>query len=128
MKNKFEIKRTFPVEPFKIYSAWLDSESHSQMTGGQATCSIKENGSFTAWDGYISGKNVKLMKDQRIIQTWRTSDFKDSDDDSEIEINLIAIDGGTQFTLNHSKIPDGQPDYEQGWEEHYFEPMNKYFG
>jgi len=128
MENKFEIKRTFNVEPFVLYHAWLDSEIHSKMTGGQATCSTKENENFSVWDGYISGKNIKLIKDQQIVQTWRTSDFKEADNDSEIVINLKSTDAGTELALIHSKIPDGQPDYEQGWEEHYFSPMKEYFG
>ena len=53
MKNKFEIKRVFPVKPSELYNAWLDSESHSKMTGGQAECSAVETESFSAWDGNV---------------------------------------------------------------------------
>jgi len=128
MENKFELKKTFPVEPSEIYDAWLDSEIHAQMTGGSATVSTKENETFTAWDGYISGKNIKLVKDIEIIQTWRTTDFEANDHDSELIIKLKPIADGTELTLLHSNIPDGQPDYKQGWEDHYFTPMTTYFG
>jgi hypothetical protein len=31
------------------------------------------------------------------------------------------------LTLIHNNIPKGQSDYEQGWINHYFEPMKTYF-
>ena len=127
METKFEIHKTFPVKPSELYEAWLDSEIHSNMTGGSAKTSNKLGESFTAWDGYISGKNIKLTQGQEIIQSWRTSDFKEGDVDSEITIKLIPSKGGTTLTLIHTNIPEGQPDYAQGWEEHYFTPMKAFF-
>ena len=40
---------------------------------------------ITAWDGYISGRNVELIPGERIVQTWRTSEFGVSDPDSNLE-------------------------------------------
>ena len=113
MENRFEIKKIFPVKPAEIFNGWLDSDIHAKMTGGSAKISMKENDHFSAWDGYISGKTINLEKDREIIQSWRTTDFKDNDKDSHLKIELVAIDGGTELTLIHSNIPDGQPDYKQ---------------
>ena len=123
----FTIKERFPVSSNILYEAWLDSEQHSAMTGGEAVCSNKESDSFSAWDGYISGVNKKLIEGKEIVQSWRTSDFSDSDSDSFITLKFNETDGGCEITLIHSNIPEGQPDYEQGWKEHYFEPMKEYF-
>lgn len=128
MKNQFEMKREFPVPPSEIYNSWLDSVHHTKMTGGSAFISRNEGEKFTAWDGYISGKNIELIEETKIVQTWRTTNFNENDPDSEITIILEPIELGTKLTLNHKNIPDGQPDYEKGWDEHYFEPMSKYFG
>jgi activator of HSP90 ATPase len=98
------------------------------MTGGAADCSDQEGDSFTAWDGYITGRNLKLVKDAKIIQSWRTSQFNDSDEDSQLEIRLKKTDGGTELLLIHTDIPEGQPDYQQGWIDNYFVPMHHYFG
>jgi hypothetical protein len=73
MKESFEIKATFKVKPSKIYEAWLDSTQHSNMTGGEAVCSPNIGDSFTAWDGYIEGKNIDLKPNTEIVQCWRTS-------------------------------------------------------
>ena len=128
MEQVFEISATFSVEPEVIYSAFLDSEIHTAMTGGSANCSDKENEEFSAWDGYISGKNLKLVEGKEIVQSWRTTEFKDTDDDSQLTIKLEPKNGVTELTLIHSNIPEGQSKYKQGWEDHYFTPMKEYFG
>ncbi|APG59891.1 SRPBCC domain-containing protein [Christiangramia salexigens] len=128
MKNSFRITQMFAADASKIYDAWLDSKEHSKMTGGEANCSAEPGGDFTAWDGYIEGTNKTLIKDRQIIQSWRTDDFQEDDQDSEIEINFREIEGGCELSLVHRNIPEGQPDYEQGWMEHYFKPMKDYFG
>lgn len=117
----------FSASPKEIYEAWLSSEKHTAMTGGEARCSDKVGASFTTWDGYISGKNMELLENRRILQSWRTSEFLVSDEDSILEILLEPTTKGTKFKLNHTKIPQGQNQYYQGWIENYFVPMKDYF-
>lgn len=123
----FVIKVEFPISAGEMYQAWLNSEIHSAMTGAKAVCSEKPGAKFSAWDGYISGENQFLIPDQEIIQSWRTSDFKPGDHDSEIIIRLKNLKKGCVLELTHHHIPADQPDYKQGWKEHYFKPMREYF-
>ena len=128
MKESIQLKVSFPVEPSEIYRAWLDSEGHSLMTGGEAHCSSDIGASFSAWDGYISGKNLVLLENEEIQQSWRTTEFAESDEDSLLSIKLAATGTGTELTLIHTNIPEGQTQYRLGWVNHYFEPMAAYFG
>jgi activator of HSP90 ATPase len=129
MKNKFVLKKQFSIAAETIYKAWLNGEEHTKMTGGEATGEAKEGFEFTAWDGYISGSNLELIPNQKIVQAWRTSEFNENDKDSRLEINFASTDQGCELTLIHSDIPEDQvSDYEQGWEDHYFAPMKEYFG
>ena len=111
-----------------IYAAWLDFKSHTNMTGGEATGEPTVGSEFTAWDGYIWGKNLELEPASRILQSWRTSQFTNDDEDSVIEVTLAAHgDESTTVTLKHSNVPDDQAEgYEGGWVDHYFEPMVAY--
>lgn len=128
MAKSFTISDTFPTTPEALYAAWLDSETHAAMTdGGEATIHVELGASFSAWDGYISGKNLELEPGKRILQSWRTSDFQETDGDSRIEILFESVPDGTKLTLTHTDIPEGQPDYEEGWEDFYFRPMREYF-
>jgi len=110
-----------------VFSAWLDSSTHSRMTGGAAKISPEAGASFTAWDGYIWGVNLEIEANKRILQSWRTSEFSDEEEDSRLEILFSEVDGGTEITLIHSNLPEHGEQYKQGWQDHYFTPMRAYF-
>ena len=127
MPIEFTVSATISASPRAIYDAWLSSKGHAAMTGASARVSAKPGGKFSAWDGYISGRNLKLVPGKRIVQAWRTTEFASSDPDSQIEIRLEATPRGTRLTLRHTNIPQGQSDYRSGWNECYFSPMKDYF-
>jgi activator of HSP90 ATPase len=127
MAMNFEIDVYINASPSEVYKSWLDGSLHTQMTGGSATGKPEVGFQFTAWDGYISGMNVELESDKRILQSWRTTEFDENDADSILELVLEPEGSGCKLTLTHSDIPDGQPDYKQGWYDHYFTPMKSYF-
>lgn len=127
MNRSFIISTEFAVSPETMYDAWLNSEIHSGMTGGSAQCSSLQGESFSAWDNYITGVNIELIPGKKIVQSWRTSDFPENEKDSLITITLQKKGNLCVFTLKHEEIPDGQPDYEEGWKDHYFNPMKVYF-
>lgn len=121
------LQETFSVSSEILYDAWLNSREHSEMTGGQAVCSNKVDGQFSAWDGYITGFNVVLEPYTKIVQSWRTTEFSESDSNSELIIQFLPTELGSTLVLTHHNIPDGQSDYEKGWIDHYFVPMKRYF-
>jgi len=127
MKLHFEVSEEIEASPQQVYDAWLDSDQHSAMTGGEAIVSDLAGDSFTAWDGYIEGKNIQLEKGSRIVQHWRTSEFDDSDEDSLLEIDFKASGVNTLVTIRHSNLPEHGMQYEMGWVENYFDPMKAYF-
>ena len=127
MPIEFTLTTFISATPREIYQAWLHGDLHTAMTGGSATGEPEEESEFSAWDGYISGKNIELVEDEKIVQKWRTTEFKATDSDSDLEILLKPTEGGSEVTLKHTNIPENQPDYEQGWRDHYFTPMKDYF-
>ena len=128
MPERIKLSITLNASPEKIYKAWLSSKEHGLFTDSKAKISIKVGGKFTAWDGYISGKNILLEPGKRIVQTWCSTDFPKESLDSKIEVILQNIKTGTKLTLLHSGIPDGQGEsYKKGWKDFYFKPMKKYF-
>ena len=128
MISEFEVGVDLAKSSETLYHAWLDSEEHSKMTGSPAKVSAELGGAFKAWDGYIWGENLELESGKRIVQSWRTSEFEESEEDSQIEVLFEANDiGGTKITLRHTKLPAHGAQYEQGWQDSYFEPMKRYF-
>jgi uncharacterized protein YndB with AHSA1/START domain len=128
MPYSFKLTAIIPASAQDIYDTWLDSRGHSDMTGGKASMWAEIGADVSAWDGYISGRNLELVPGERIVQSWRTREFRDDHEDSVITVTLATAAGGTLLTLVHSNVPDGQTSYEQGgWQEHYFQPMQDYF-
>lgn len=129
LAKSFTVSDIIPASREAIYNAWLDGKKHAKMTGtASATGSTKVGGSFTAHDGYISGKNKELVPYSKIVQSWRSTEFKDGEEDSIIEVTFEDKDGGTLVTLTHSNLPPDGGHYESGWKEYYFKPMKEYFG
>jgi uncharacterized protein YndB with AHSA1/START domain len=128
MPYDFRLTTMIPASPQQIYDAWLDNLAHSEMTGSEAIMSDELGAAISAWDGFISGRNLDLVPGERIVQSWRTTEFADEHEDSIVSVVLEEVDGGTLLTLVHANVPDEHTSYEQGgWQQYYFEPMQKYF-
>jgi uncharacterized protein YndB with AHSA1/START domain len=128
MPYAFTLTATIPASAQDIYDAWLDSEAHTEMTGGEAAMSDEIGAQVVAWGGYITGRNLELVPGERIVQSWRTAEFTEEHEDSIITVTLAAVADGTLLTLTHSRVPDGQTSYQEGgWQVHYLEPMQDYF-
>jgi activator of HSP90 ATPase len=128
MSIEFEVSDVIPATPEEIYEAWLDSEEHSRMTGGQAKVSPNVGDTFEAWDGYIQGKNLELEYPRRILQEWRTTEFDETETDSRLEILFDSASVGARVTIRHSNLPENGMQYQQGWIDAYLHPMKAYFG
>jgi activator of HSP90 ATPase len=128
---KFEtIKQTVLVDasPLEVYEAYVNPKKHTAFTGSGATGTPRVGCRFTAWDGYIIGKYVKLEKGNRIVHEWTTTDWPAGYPPSLVELTLKAKGNKTELTMVHSKAPAEQAeDYAQGWRDYYWEPLRKYF-
>jgi activator of HSP90 ATPase len=117
-----------PASKERLYQAFLDAKEHSAFTGSPATGSGKTGTKFTAWDGYISGKHLELHPSERIVQSWRTTDFPEGAPDSRLEISFAPATGGTRVTITHDGLPPGDGErYLRGWKRFYFDPMRDHF-
>lgn len=117
------------AKPKEVYEAFLDPEKHSAFTGALATCDKqKVGGKFTAWDGYIFGKIIKLEKGKRIVEEWSTTEWPEGYGPSELDLTFIAKGEGTEIRLVQTNVPAEQSEsYARGWIDFYWKPMKKYF-
>src|ERR1700733_5743982 len=120
-------KVKFKASPKELFNLFLDSKQHSAGTGSKAKVSSKVGGSFSAWDGYIRGKNLAIIPGRMITQAWRTSEFKDSDHDSILVLTFEKAPGGTLLTMTHTAVPDHKAaDFNSGWKKSYWTPIKKH--
>jgi activator of HSP90 ATPase len=117
----------FDAPPHAVFEALLDSKKHAAFTGATASMSRKVGGKFSAWDGYIEGKNLRIEKDKVIVQSWRTTEFKESDPDSQIMFHFSKKGDKTRLVFVHSKVPDRLAEsFRQGWIDNYWVPLKAY--
>ncbi len=121
-------KVVIPASPEEVYDAYMDPKKHSAFTGAEATCTPKVGGEFTAWDCYITGKNLELEKGKRIVQEWSTSEWPEDYPPSRLELTFSKVEGGTELVMVHSDVPASQAeDYRQGWIDDYWDLLKDYF-
>jgi activator of HSP90 ATPase len=117
----------FPGTPIVVYETLVDPKKHAAMTGASATGKIKVGGSFTAWDGYITGKYIELARGSRIVCEWTTTEWPAGYPPSQLDLTLTRSKDGTKLTMVHSKVPSSQAEaYRQGWIDSYWKPLKKY--
>ena len=103
----------------------MDSRQHGEFTGGKARISRKEGGRFSVYDGYASGKNLKLVPDREIVQTWRADDWP-AGHFSRISFKLTRTRTGTKLVFAQTGVPAKQyADIKQGWIDFYWKPMKE---
>jgi activator of HSP90 ATPase len=121
-------KVLIPATLTEVYEAFVDAKKHSKFTGSKATCDPKVGGQFTAWGGYISGKNLELEGGKRIVQEWLTTEWPEGQPPSRLELNFKKAEGGTELSMVHSGVPAEQAaDVAQGWIDFYWDPLKEYF-
>lgn len=118
---------TFNASPHDVYEALMDSEKHSQFTGAPASISREVGGSFTAYDGALSGVILELVPDAKIVQSWRGSDGGwEPGHYSTATLTLEAIDGGTRLTLVQTGVPEESFEgINEGWQTYYWPKMKQ---
>ncbi len=116
---------TFKAAPHAVYEALMDSKLHAAFSGGQVHISREVGGEYDSYDGYISGKNLELVPDKKIVQSWRAVDWPEGHF-STVTFLLTPVEGGTRLDFTHTDVPDGtEAEFEQGWIDNYWEPMKK---
>ena len=118
-----------PAKPLEVYNALMDSKKHSAFTSSVCKIGKKEGSPYSAYDGYIRGKNIKLVPGKKIVQTWQAVDGQWPEDHfSEITFGLKASPKGTLIEFSQKGIPAAQvAEFKKGWPEHYWEPLKAWF-
>ncbi len=120
---------TFNVPPEELYNWFMDSKKHSEFTGSKAVIGKKVGDKFTAWDGYIEGKNVKLVPGKLIVQSWRGDDWEDGVYSEATFKFAPAAEGKTKLEFIQTGVPDEHyDDIKQGWVDYYWTPLKETLG
>lgn len=130
MKSNIKTKNikqvvTFAATPHEIYSMLMDSKKHATFTGETARIGKRVGSTIAAYGGWIEGKNLKLIPDRLIVQSWRGADWPKGHW-SKVMFLLTKTKTGTKLTFGHTGVPGGKfKGIYDGWKSQYWAKMKK---
>jgi activator of HSP90 ATPase len=118
----------FTAKPEVIYDLIMNEEKHAEFTQSEVSMSNEIGGTFSAYDGYIKGKNSELIPGKKIVQEWHFDEEEwDEDHFSICTFIFEPFQAGTKLIFTQTNIPEHKVEaLETGWEEFYWEPMMDY--
>jgi activator of HSP90 ATPase len=128
----------FTASPKRIYAALTDAKQFQKMqlmsgamkaadlVARPAEISLEPGGPVTLFGGYVTGRQIELVADQRIVQAWRPGNWP-AGTYSIVKLELVAQGAGTKIVFDHTGFPAGDGEsLASGWKEHYWEPLQKF--
>ena len=127
------------ASPQRVYQALTSTQDFDMITrlsdgavllnaaGAKPTSiSTEVGGSFTLFGGYITGRHLEMLPNERLVQAWRAGSFKPGGY-SIAAFYLTAAGSKTRLNFEHRGFPDGNGvSLAHGWYAHYWEPLAKY--
>lgn len=115
-----------PATPSRIYGVLLDARQFSALSGVRAEISAEDGGTFSCFGGMISGRNIELIPNQRIVQAWRAKPWADGlYSIAKFELRQEGL--ATRVIFDHAGFPPEQKEHlEDGWHKNYWEPLRNH--
>ena len=115
----------FKASPMKVYEMLMDSKKHQSLSGVKANISKRVGGTFSAWDGHLSGFHLALKPGRKIVQAWRATGWW-PDHYSVAIYEFSTVRGGTKLRFTQIGIPPSRySGHDRGWIETYWTPMKE---
>ncbi len=121
----------------RVYEALTDAKQFTrviQLSGAlqamhlpdkPAEISSEAGGAFALYGGYITGRQVELVPNVRIVQAWRAGSWPPGAY-SIVRFELVEQGPGSKIVFDHTGFPQGEAEsLASGWRVHYWEPLAK---
>lgn len=97
------------------------------FTGDVARISTRVGGTFSAFSGYAQGKNLELVNNEKIVQSWRADEEHwPKDHLSTVTFLLDSVGKNTRLDLTHEGVPEEYVgSIADGWKTYYWEPLKE---
>jgi len=131
----------FKASRKRVYEALTDAKQFDKVVqlsaamksgmapGGKPTEVGREaGGTFSLFGGYVTGRQIELMPNERIVQVWRAGSW-DPGAYSLARFELVEQGSGTKIVFDHTGFPKGTAEHlAAGWKMNYWEPLEKFLG
>ena len=131
MSNPIRQEIEFKTNPHRVYDALLDTKQFSAFRGAPAQIDRQAGGAFSCFRGIITGRNIELVPNKRIVQAWRVKIWPEGLY-SIVSFELQPDEQRTPVVLTHDGFPPDMREHlngegtDGGWHRQYWEPLRKY--
>ncbi len=129
----------FKASRKRVYEALTDAKQFNSvvmlsaaMKSGMAPgakpteISREAGGAFSLFGGYVTGRQLELVANERIVQAWRAGSW-DPGEYSIARFQLMEQGAGTRIVFDHTGFPKGDAEHlAEGWKINYWEPLEKF--
>jgi uncharacterized protein YndB with AHSA1/START domain len=133
------LEPVFKASRKRVYEALTDTKQFNSvmmlsaaMKSGMAPgakpteISREVGGAFLVFGGYITGRHIELVPNERIVQAWRTAGWNPGVY-SIAKFELVEQGTGTKIVFDHTGFPKGEAEHlAAGWKANYWEPLEKF--
>ena len=117
---------TDPKQFDKVVKLSAAMQSMKSLGDKWTEISGEVGGAFSLFGGYVTGRQLELMPDERIVQAWRAGSWGPGLY-SIARFELKEEGSGTKIIFDHRGFPDGTAQHlAEGWHGNYWEPLAKY--
>ena len=118
MKN-FKTYIQIKADAQDVFTALTNPFTIELWSGEKAVMSQEVGAEFSLWDGDISGKNLEVEENEKLVQQWYFGE-DDENEASIVTIKLWVKNSQTSVELLHTNIPDEAYDnIVEGWNDAY---------
>ncbi len=123
MRNIIFQTVVLPASAETLFEMYLDPNSHQAITGAPVAIGNERGAPFEAFNGSLTGTTLEVVKPTLIVQSWRSTEFKDTDPDSTLILSFTPKGNEGRIDLIHLDVPDQDYDgVNEGWEKYYWDP------
>jgi activator of HSP90 ATPase len=126
MSDRIHQEVNIDTTPERIYRALTDGAAFTTFTSAEAEITGDAGGGISLFSGGITGRNIELLPNQRIVQAWRAKNWPPGVY-SIVKFELVAQGAGTRVVLDQTGFPEGDREHlDHGWHRMYWDPLKKY--
>jgi activator of HSP90 ATPase len=126
MSDRIHQEIDFAASPDRIYQALTDAKSFADLSDAGAAAIVNEpGGAISLFGGYVTGRNIDLVPNQRVVQAWRSKTWEEGVY-SIARFEIEAQGSGTRLVFDHTGFPEKDREHlEQGWHRMYWDPLRR---
>jgi activator of HSP90 ATPase len=137
--ESIHMENVFAASRKRVYDALTDAKQFNEIVKlsaavksgmvkdmSPAEISREVGGTFNCFGGFIIGRHLELLPNERIVQAWRVS-YWEAGAFSIVKFKLTEEGSGTKIIFDHTGFPNGDAEnLAAGWKGNYWEPLAKF--